>query len=204
MLTVLCLFLVASCKCKRGCEGLDSKTEQLLTPAIKTSILGFPADTHWVFKRVSADVTNNDRDTIFLSAQEIYPLEKGDCAVMDKGKCCSDYYYEKSNRNLDVHSTTTWNHFNSYFTDAEGFWMKGSWGNILILNRIYSQDFLQRFNQSLTLTISSKLISDTKSGEEYRDSITPYIVHWSKQYGLVKYAYRTSTDTIAYERIDIP
>ena len=202
LLTILCQLLFTSCKCKRDCEGVDSMTEQLLSPGIKSAILGFPNETRWIFKRVDSVV--DYQDTFFLSAQEIYPLAKGDCALMDKGKCCSDYYFEKSNRNLEVHSASGLGKFNSYFTDEHGFWIKGTWGAILIENHIYSQDFVERFNKSITLTLSGKTISDTNPGEQYLDESKPYIVHWSRQYGLVKYAYRTATDTLEYERIGLP
>ena len=199
----LCLFLFTSCKSKK-CEGFDSRTEQYISTDTKTYILGFHTDTTWVFERVQSGARDTTiRDTIVLAAQEIYPLEKGDCAVKDKGKCCSDYYYEKSNRDLDVHSASGLNHFSNYYTDSEGLGIKGDWGTILIQNHIYSNNFTQLFNQSLTLTISSKVITDTKSGVQHRDDSSPFLVCWSKQYGLVKYAYRTGTDTIKYERIDL-
>ncbi len=65
VLTIAGLFTFTSCKCKRGCEGFDSATEQLISPAIKTSILGFPDTAQWVFKCVS---DTNKIDTIFLAA----------------------------------------------------------------------------------------------------------------------------------------
>ncbi|MDB5257367.1 MAG: hypothetical protein JWM14_2062 [Chitinophagaceae bacterium] len=198
MVTTLCLVLFTFCKSKK-CEGLDAATEQFISPGIKTA-LGFPDTTRWVFECVSTGA----RDTIFLGEQEFYPLEKGDCALMSKGKCCSDYYYEKSNRNLTVHSTSGLNNFSNYYTDEEGLGIKGDWGKILILNHIYSQDFLQRFTQSLTLTISPKVLSDTRSGEQYVDDSTPFQVYWSKEYGLVKYTYKTATDTLKYERVNFP
>ncbi len=131
-------------------------------------------------------------------------MEKGDCAVQDKGKCCSDYYYEKSNRNVVVVSNSGLNSFSSYFTDTDGLWVKGSWGTIPIEDRIYSQDFLQKFNQTLMLTLRDKTLTDTNPGELYLDDSTPYLVHWSRQYGIVKYAYRNATDTLEYERVDLP
>lgn len=198
LVTSLCLFLFTFCKSKK-CEGVDSATEQFISPGIKTA-LGFPDSTRWIFQCAST----GNRDTIFLAKQEIYPLEKVDCALVSKGKCCSDYYYEKSNRNLSVHSTSGLNNFSNYYTDEEGLGLKGDWGKILIMNHIYSQDFLQRFNQSLTLTIAPKFLSDTRSAEQYINDSSPFQVYWSKQYGLVKYTYKTVTDTLKYERVDLP
>jgi hypothetical protein len=202
-LIVLCLFLFTSCKCKR-CEGFDSKTEMYISANTKTSVLGFPTGTNWIFERVSTGARDSSiRDTIVLGAQEIYPLEKGDCAVKDKGQCCSDYYYQKSNRNLVVHSASGLNNFRNYYTDAEGLGMKGDWGKIFIINNSYSQNFTSQLNRSITLAISNKVITDTKSAEQYYNDSSPFLVCWSKQYGLVKYAYKTATDTLEYERVNL-
>lgn len=196
------VFLITFCSCEKKCEGIDSKTEWLLAPDIKNAILGFPQGSRWVFECV----TTGERDTFFFSIQEIYPLEKGDCALQDKGKCCSDNYFEKSNQRLEVHSSSGLNNFNSYFTDAYGLWLRGNWGTILLENDIYSKGFLSTFNQTIPLVISNKVITDVNAGSQYRNNSTPESIYWSKQYGLVKYSYKTSTGTVIkeYERIDLP
>ncbi len=196
------LFFCVLCSCRRECEGVDSRTEQLLSTDIKNSILGFPQGTRWVFECV----TTGERDTFFLSAQEIYPLEKGSCAVQDRGKCCSDYYYEKSNQLLELHSSSGLNNFSGYFTDAYGLWLRGNWGTILVENDIYSRGFLSAFNQNITLVISGKTITDVNAGGQYRNDSTPASVYLSKQYGLIKYSYKTSTGAVIkeYERVDLP
>jgi len=204
-LTAVGLFLFTSCKCKRGCEGLDSKTEQLISEDIKNSILIFPTGKKWVFERVTSGLRDTTvRDTIVLAEQQIFPLEKGECALMDKGKCCSDYYYEKSNRNLSVISTSGLKNFTNYYTDADGLSVKGDWGSILVQNHMYSQDFLLQFKESLNLKIQDTMITDIKTAGKYLNDSTPFLVSWSKQHGLIRYAYKSGTDTIKYERVDIP
>lgn len=198
-LTALCLVFMPSCKCKRECQGLDGTTEQIISDGIKSAILDFPADTSWAFRNAS---DTNIVDTIFLGAKPVYTFEKGECALMDKSKCCSYYYNEKSERPLTVHSNSnSHNTFTEYYTNENGFGIKGDWGKILILNHIYSQDFLGRFNQ--TLKLRDTTLSDVRSDTvDYVNDATPLIVAWSKENGLVMYAYKVGTDTIEYERSD--
>ena len=100
------------------------------------------------------------------------------------------------------------NNFSGYILDPGGFWMKGTWGTVPMCNGdiLYESFPGITFNSTLTITISGKTLNDVQLGGQYPDDNTPDYCCWSKQYGLVKYSYKTISGTIIkeYERVDLP
>lgn len=200
--SILLIFIIAIMQnCKPKCDSVNSKKEVRLLTAAKNALAGFPQGTNWKFQCVST----GEKDTFILLAQPSLPFDEGSC--VDYKDCCRKYYYEQIRQDFEIRSTSGLNKFTGYSLNAIGFSSESSYQGATYtgLDEIYKNFPGGYFNESLTLTISGKTITDVIHAASYNDPTTYVFSYWSAQHGLVKYSYKTTSGTIIkeYERIDL-